>query len=169
MLVVTRTSMKSPAFWLSSLTCFEASCFVASDKIGVSATSSTGSPEEPGPQAEPPGQACFKGARCGPWQVLNEPDDRGRYPHSSAFVIYPEGITNSQRGLFRCLETVVSRVGYPQLGIPSWVSHGSPLKGGLALELPGVVQPNGRDVNGFNLMTMENRYSKGYDNGYRML
>eukprot|EP00913_Durusdinium_trenchii_P022731 g21347.t1 len=33
--------------------------------------------------------------------VHNEPDEKGRYPCGRAFVIYPEGITNSQRGLFR--------------------------------------------------------------------
>jgi hypothetical protein len=39
-------------------------------------------------------------------QVVNEPDERGQYPYSRAFVIYPEGITNSQNGLFRYLEGI---------------------------------------------------------------
>ncbi|CAJ1354393.1 unnamed protein product, partial [Effrenium voratum] len=33
--------------------------------------------------------------------VNNQPDEKGKLPHSKAFVIYPEGVTNSQRGLFR--------------------------------------------------------------------
>mmetsp|Transcript_94490 Transcript_94490/g.115739 ORF Transcript_94490/g.115739 Transcript_94490/m.115739 type:complete len:385 (-) Transcript_94490:14-1168(-) len=63
--------------------------------------------------------------------VVNEPDDRGRLPHSRAFVIYPEGITNSQKGLFRYntgafapgmpVQPIVQRFPYKFMN-PAWVS-----------------------------------------------
>ncbi|CAK8998519.1 unnamed protein product [Durusdinium trenchii] len=63
--------------------------------------------------------------------VHNEPDEKGRYPCGRAFVIYPEGITNSQRGLFRfntgafatgmAVQPVVQRFPYKYMN-PAWVS-----------------------------------------------
>lgn len=63
--------------------------------------------------------------------VVNEPDERGQYPYSRAFVIYPEGITNSQNGLFRFntgafapgvpVQPIVQRFPYKFMN-PAWVS-----------------------------------------------
>jgi len=63
--------------------------------------------------------------------VVNEPDARGQYPYSRAFVIYPEGITNSQNGLFRFntgafapgvpVQPIVQRFPYKFMN-PAWVS-----------------------------------------------
>eukprot|EP00931_Biecheleriopsis_adriatica_P079069 TRINITY_DN52489_c0_g1_i1.p1 TRINITY_DN52489_c0_g1~~TRINITY_DN52489_c0_g1_i1.p1 ORF type:complete len:386 (+),score=71.69 TRINITY_DN52489_c0_g1_i1:47-1159(+) len=62
----------------------------------------------------------------------NEPSESGDYPCKRAFVIYPEGITNSQRGLFRFntgafapgkpVLPVVQRFPYKHMN-PGWVSR----------------------------------------------
>jgi len=61
----------------------------------------------------------------------NEPDEHGRYPFKRAFTIYPEGITNSQLGLYR-FNTGAFSPGVPVLPVlqrfpytnmnPAWVS-----------------------------------------------
>ncbi|CAE7360362.1 LPEAT1, partial [Symbiodinium natans] len=62
----------------------------------------------------------------------NEPDAQGNYPFKRAFCIYPEGITNSQLGLYR-FNTGAFSPGVPVLPIlqrfpytnmnPAWVSQ----------------------------------------------
>lgn len=62
----------------------------------------------------------------------NRPSDRGEYPFSQAFTIYPEGTTNSQKGLFRFntgafapgkpVLPCVQRFPYAHMN-PAWVSR----------------------------------------------
>jgi len=62
----------------------------------------------------------------------NCPDEKGALPYSRAFVIYPEGITNSQLGLFRFnigafspgvpVLPIVQRFPYTHMN-PGWVSQ----------------------------------------------
>ena len=61
----------------------------------------------------------------------NEPDERGRYLFKRAFCIYPEGITNSQLGLYRFnlgafapgvpVQPILQRFPYTHMN-PAWVS-----------------------------------------------
>ncbi|CAJ1443131.1 unnamed protein product [Effrenium voratum] len=70
--------------------------------------------------------------------VNNQPDEKGKLPHSKAFVIYPEGVTNSQRGLFRFntgaftpgqpVQPIVQRFPYKFMN-PAWVSDSRVSKG----------------------------------------
>lgn len=63
--------------------------------------------------------------------ATNAPTEKGEYPCKRAFMIYPEGITNSQRGLFRFnpgafapgkpVLPVVQRFPYTSMN-PGWVS-----------------------------------------------
>eukprot|EP00928_Gymnodinium_smaydae_P048811 TRINITY_DN3268_c0_g1_i2.p1 TRINITY_DN3268_c0_g1~~TRINITY_DN3268_c0_g1_i2.p1 ORF type:complete len:380 (-),score=8.56 TRINITY_DN3268_c0_g1_i2:176-1315(-) len=68
----------------------------------------------------------------------NQPTPQGDYPHSRAFVIYPEGTTNSQRGLYRFnvgaftpgkpVLPCVQRFPYKHMN-PAWVSRSTVSEG----------------------------------------